>query len=112
MPIRAQPLLVVADVQRASRWYQQVLGAASGHGGGEYDQILVDGSMVLQLHARDLAHHHGAIADSDRPVGNGVAIWFEPTTLTPSHDVALPPAQCRDRGARQSECRPPRVVVA
>ncbi len=51
MLTRPQPLLVVADVQRASRWYQQVLEAVSGHGGDEYEQVLVDGLMVLQLHA-------------------------------------------------------------
>ncbi len=77
MPVRPQPLLVVADVQRASRWYQQVLNAASGHGGDEYERVLVDGSMVLQLHAREAAHHHGVIAIPDVPVGNGVAVWFE-----------------------------------
>lgn len=77
MTIRPQPLLVVADVQRASRWYQHVMAAASGHGGDEYEQVLVEGSMVLQLHARDAAHHHGAIAEPEIPLGNGVAVWFE-----------------------------------
>jgi len=77
MPTRPQPLLVVADVRRASRWYQQVLKAASGHGGDEYDQVLVDGSMVLQLHALGAIHHHGALADPNVPFGNGVAVWFE-----------------------------------
>ncbi len=77
MSIRPQPLLVVADVQRASRWYRQVLNADSGHGGDEYERVLVDGSLVLQLHAREVTHHHGAIADPDSPLGNGVAVWFE-----------------------------------
>lgn len=31
--VRAQPLLSVHDVPKASRWYQRVLGAQSGHGG-------------------------------------------------------------------------------
>jgi predicted enzyme related to lactoylglutathione lyase len=77
MTIRPQPLLVVADVQHASRWYQHVMAASSGHGGDEYEQVLVEGSMVLQLHARDAAHHHAAIADPEIPPGNGVAVWFE-----------------------------------
>ncbi len=77
MAIRPQPLLVVADVQRASRWYRQVLDAVSGHGGEEYEQLLVDGAMVLQLHAHEATHHHGAIATRDVPLGNGVAVWFE-----------------------------------
>lgn len=75
--VRPQPLLAVLDVKRSGRWYQQVLGAASGHGGGEYEQVLVDETMVLQLHSLESGHHHGTIGDPTRPVGNGVAVWFE-----------------------------------
>jgi catechol 2,3-dioxygenase-like lactoylglutathione lyase family enzyme len=77
MAVRPQPLLMVTDVHRASRWYRRILGATSGHGGDECEQVLVDGSMVLQLHALDVAHHHGGIADPDLPLGSGVAVWFE-----------------------------------
>ena len=62
---------------RARRWYEQVLGAESGHGGDEYGQLLVDGVLVLQLHRLDIGHHHGSIGDPSKPVGNGVAMWFE-----------------------------------
>jgi predicted enzyme related to lactoylglutathione lyase len=67
----------VRDVPKASRWYQQLLGAASGHGGDEYEQILVEDVMVLQLHALEEEHHHGSLADPKLPFGNGVAVWFE-----------------------------------
>lgn len=70
-------MLAVGDVEASSRWYQQVLGASSGHGGTEYEQLLVDGAMVLQLHREDEGHHHGAIGDPSMPTGNGVAVWFE-----------------------------------
>jgi catechol-2,3-dioxygenase len=43
-------MIAVADVQQASRWYQQVLGAISGHGGPEYEQLMVGGELVMQLH--------------------------------------------------------------
>lgn len=75
--MRPQPLISVADVERASRWYQQVLGASSGHGGDEYERLLVDGTLVLQLHRLDVEHHHGTIGDPELPTGNGVALWFE-----------------------------------
>ena len=75
--VTPQPLLAVRDVQAASRWYQNVLGAQSGHGGDEYEQIVIDGRMVLQLHALDEAHHHGGLATPGVPLGNGVAVWFE-----------------------------------
>jgi catechol 2,3-dioxygenase-like lactoylglutathione lyase family enzyme len=77
MSIRPQPLLTVADIDRARRWYVEVLGAGTGHGGDEYERLLVDGELVLQLHALDVAHHHGPLADRERPLGNGVAVWFE-----------------------------------
>jgi predicted enzyme related to lactoylglutathione lyase len=71
------PLLVVRDVRAASRFYQQVLGAESGHGGDEYEQIVNDGQIVLQLHDPEADDHHGPLADPDQPFGNGVLLWFE-----------------------------------
>jgi catechol 2,3-dioxygenase-like lactoylglutathione lyase family enzyme len=70
-------MVVVRDVPASSRFYQQVLGAESGHGGDAYDQIVVDGEMVLQLHHVDVEDHHGPLADPDQPFGNGVLLWFE-----------------------------------
>lgn len=70
-------MIAVADVERTSGWYQQVLGATSGHGGPEYEQLLVDGELIMQLHQLEVGHHHGTIGDPAEPTGNGVAIWFE-----------------------------------
>jgi catechol 2,3-dioxygenase-like lactoylglutathione lyase family enzyme len=70
-------MIAVTDVAAASRWYQQVLGASSGHGGAEYEQLLVDGQLIMQLHHRGTGHHHGTIGTPGQPAGNGVALWFE-----------------------------------
>ena len=35
--MRPQPLIAVSDVENSSRWYQCLLGCASGHGGKEYE---------------------------------------------------------------------------
>jgi catechol 2,3-dioxygenase-like lactoylglutathione lyase family enzyme len=72
-----QPLLVVRDVPAASRFYAALLGADSGHGGNEYEQVVKDGEMILQLHHIDVLDHHGPLASPDIPLGNGVLIWFE-----------------------------------
>lgn len=72
-----QPLIAVADVEKASAWYQLVLGAAGAHGGAEYEQLVVDGVLVLQLHRIDVDHHHAAIGVAGRAMGNGVALWFD-----------------------------------
>jgi catechol 2,3-dioxygenase-like lactoylglutathione lyase family enzyme len=90
--MQAQPLIAVRDVRASSRFYQQVLGAKSGHGGEEYEQIVRDGVMLLQLHHRD-AHDHSHLIDERVPVGNGVLLWF----LAPDFDAAV--ARVRAAGA-------------
>jgi|SRR5215831_7141708 len=69
-----QPLISVRDVEASSRWYQRLLGCQSAHGGPEYERLVSDGQLVLQLHRWDVEHQHGAIGD---PHGNGVLLWFE-----------------------------------
>jgi predicted enzyme related to lactoylglutathione lyase len=73
---RPQTLLAVADVEASSRFYQHLLGLISDHGGPDYERLLCDGELVLQLHHRDVAHHHGRVGDPAAPVGNGVLVWF------------------------------------
>lgn len=74
--MQAQPLIAVSNVEAASRWYQRTLGLKSGHGGSDYEQLLDDGRMVLQLHRWD-AHHHPYIGNPEqRPYGNGALLWF------------------------------------
>ena len=76
--MRPQPLIAVTDVQASSQWYQRLLGCRSDHGGREYERLLWEGQLVLQLHSFDVEHHHGAIGDPhDRPYGNGALLWFE-----------------------------------
>ena len=75
--MRSQPLIAVRDVPASGRWYQHLLGCASGHGGHEYEQVVdATGTMVLQLHAWD-AHDHPHLGDPARPRGNGVLLWFQ-----------------------------------
>jgi hypothetical protein len=72
--MRPQPLIAVTDVEASSRWYQQLLGCQSAHGGPHYERLVVDGRLILQLHSFDVEHHHGAIV-----------LWFE----TDDFDAAL-----------------------
>ena len=76
--MRPQPLIAVADVEASSRWYQRLLGCQSAHGGMEYERLVADGELILQLHDRQVEHHHGLIGDPEHgPYGNGVLLWFE-----------------------------------
>jgi catechol 2,3-dioxygenase-like lactoylglutathione lyase family enzyme len=77
--VRPQPLIAVQHVEASSRWYQRLLGCRSAHGGAEYERLVdVDGTLVMQLHAWDVEHHHGGLGDpAAGPNGNGVLLWFE-----------------------------------
>jgi catechol 2,3-dioxygenase-like lactoylglutathione lyase family enzyme len=76
--MRSQPLIAVANVRAAARWYRDVLGLRSDHGGDEYDQLQNDiGEIVLQLHRWD-AHDHPLLGDEAIVArGNGSVLWFE-----------------------------------
>jgi predicted enzyme related to lactoylglutathione lyase len=73
---RSQTMLMVRDVEASSRWYQELLGLTSDHGGAEYERLLADGELVLQLHHEGTDHHHGPIGDPSQQRGNGVLVWF------------------------------------
>jgi catechol 2,3-dioxygenase-like lactoylglutathione lyase family enzyme len=77
MKVWPQPLIVVRDVPASSRFYVELLGAESAHGGEAYEQLVSDGELILQLHHIDVEDHHGPLASSDVPLGNGTLIWFE-----------------------------------
>lgn len=92
--MRPQPLIAVTDVETSSRWYQSLLGCQSAHGGREYERLVSNGELILQLHSFDVKHHHGPIGDADdKPYGNGVLLWFE----TDDFDAAV--ARAKDMKA-------------
>ena len=74
--LRPQPMVVVRDVEAASRWFQEVVGLTSGHGGAEYEMLLDGDDLVLQLHRWE-ADEHPEMGDPDDPSrGNGILLWF------------------------------------
>lgn len=73
--MRAQPLICVRDVEASSRWYCELLGCTSGHGGPSYERVMAGDQVALQLHAWDV-HEHAHLGDPTAPVGNGVVVWF------------------------------------
>lgn len=110
--MRAQPLIVVRDVDASSLFYRTLLGATLGggdarghHGDGprEYERLYdpalhhsVWGSdgLILQLHAWEADHHHAHLGDPTQPVGNGTMLWFEvddfDDTVARARDLAAP----------------------
>lgn len=74
--MKPRPFIAVADVEATSLWYREVLGFQSGHGGNEYEQLLSDGEMVLQLHHWDVEEHPYMGVEGAQANGNGVVLWF------------------------------------
>lgn len=89
--MRTETMLFARDVEATSRWYQDFLGLASGHGGDEFEMLMHGDRLLLQLHKLDPDFHdHGA--GTDEPLGNGVLVFLH---------VADPDAvyaDARDRG--------------
>jgi predicted enzyme related to lactoylglutathione lyase len=74
--VQSQTMIAVRDVEASSSWYQDLLGLRSDHGGPDYERLLCNGTLVLQLHHREVEHHHGLFVSPDAEVGNGVLLWF------------------------------------
>jgi hypothetical protein len=75
--VRAQPLIAVRDVARSSAWYQRLLSCTSAHGGNDYEMLVSDGLLILQLHAWDLEEHPNLTQPDSGKCGHGVLLWFE-----------------------------------
>ncbi len=70
-------MLAVSDVEASSRFYCKLLDLSSAHGGAEYDQLVHDGELVMQLHDSEPDEHHDSLVDATAVRGNGVLVWFE-----------------------------------
>jgi catechol 2,3-dioxygenase-like lactoylglutathione lyase family enzyme len=69
-------MIVVSDVEAASRWFHDVLGLRSGHGGPEYEMLMDGDEVVAQLHRWEADEHPHLGDPSDPSRGNGVLLWF------------------------------------
>lgn len=75
--MKAQPMITVQDVRLSAAWYERVLGFESAHGGTEYEQLLSEGRLVLQLHDSEADMNHPALLNPGETAGLGVLLWFE-----------------------------------
>jgi hypothetical protein len=69
-------MVVLHDVEAGSRWFQDVLGLVSGHGGPEYEMLMDGGTLVAQLHQWEADEHEFLGDPSDSSRGNGILLWF------------------------------------
>ena len=98
-------MLMVRDVEASSRWYQELVGLTSDHGGPAYERLLADGELVLQLHHEGTDHHHGPVGDPAQPRGNGVLVWLG--AVTDFDGVVERAARMRVEVVREPHRNPP-----
>src|SRR5580658_131598 len=78
--VQSQPVIAVRDVRLSRRWYQQLLGVKGSpehEHRNSYDRLMIDGRLILQLHAWDEEDHPNLVNADAAPVGHGVLLWFE-----------------------------------
>ncbi len=74
--IRAEPIIAVHDVEKSSKWYRELLGCKSNHGGSDFEILAdQDGTIILCLHKWEL-HNHPTLINPKIPVGNGLILYF------------------------------------
>jgi hypothetical protein len=83
------PMLFVDDVEASSKWYQQLLGAQSAHGGPEFETLMLDGRLVLQLHRADAEEHGGPRLPEGATRGAGVLLYVQVPDVRATHTTAV-----------------------
>ncbi len=71
--MQAITMLFVKDVEAASKWFQEFLGVSSGHGGAEFEMLMSDGQLLMQLHLIEQGHHDHEVSTAE-PLGHGVVV--------------------------------------
>ena len=79
--MKAQPMITVQSVRQSADWYHRVLGFESAHGGDEYEQLLSEGRLVLQLHNSEADMNHPALLNPGEVPGLGCCCGFKRRTL-------------------------------
>ena len=86
--MKCYPMIVVADVQASSRWYRELLGLTSGHGGEEFEMLMAEQELALMLHHADHVEHPVLQAPTDGATGRGVLLYFSVDEVGPFFDRA------------------------
>jgi len=78
---RLETIIAVKDVDKSSKWYQNLLNLKSNHGGDSFE-MLADkkGAVILSLH-RWGEHDHPTMINPKITVGNGLILYFRVSDL-------------------------------
>lgn len=80
--IKTEPMIAVRNVEKSSKWYQQLLNCNGSHG-GEIFEILIDekGNHILSLHKWG-EHEHPTFSEP-KNAGNGLILYFQVNDIEP-----------------------------
>jgi catechol 2,3-dioxygenase-like lactoylglutathione lyase family enzyme len=81
-------MIIVKDVAASSRWYREVLGLTSGHGGDEFEMLMADQDLVVMLHDLGYAEHPSIEDPRDGGPGRGVLLYFSTDDVQPYFERA------------------------
>ena len=81
-------MLFVADVEGSSRWYQMLLGTTSAHGGPEFEMLMLDGSLALQLHRAEAEEHGHERRPPGAQPGAGILLYCGVPDVWAAYDRA------------------------
>ncbi|MGI9552951.1 MAG: VOC family protein [Aurantibacter sp.] len=79
--IRTEPIIGVKDVEKSSKWYQDLLGCRSNHGGDTFEVLVdKDDTVILCLHKWG-EHEHPTLSAPDPKPDNGLILYFRVENL-------------------------------
>ena len=78
---RTEIIIGVENVQKSSKWYQELLNCKSNHGGDTFEILAdQDDTIILSLHKWG-EHEHPTLTNSKVQVGNGVILYMKVDNL-------------------------------
>ncbi len=78
--VRTEPIIAVKDVQKSSKFYQNLLNCKSEHGGETFEILSSDNAVILCLHKWG-EHEHPTFLNPEKEVGNGLILFFRVNNL-------------------------------
>lgn len=85
---RTEVIIGVENVSKSSKWYQELFGCKSNHGGDSFEILTdKDGTVILCLHKWG-EHQHPTLTNPKIQVGNGLILYIRVDNLKKVWDNA------------------------
>jgi len=73
--VKTETIIAVKDIQQSSKFYQNLFGCESQHGGETFEILTSQGIVMLCLHKWG-EHDHPTLTDPSKENGNGLILFF------------------------------------